>query len=85
MLTILNSQSLWIGTDLKTFNKIRDTLDAVKIPYKYKTKNRMAQWTGTGTLRGRTGSLGNPPDLAFQYEILVHKNDHEKAAHVIQP
>ncbi len=85
MLTILNSQSLWIGTDLKTFNNIRDTLDAAKIPYKYKTKNKMAQWIGTGTLRGRTGSLGNPPDLTFQYEILVHKNDHEKATHVIQP
>ena len=27
MFTVFNSESLWIGTDLKRFNEIRDILD----------------------------------------------------------
>ena len=27
MLTLFNTESLWIGTDLKKFNEIRDILD----------------------------------------------------------
>ena len=38
MLTILNSESLWIGTDMIQFNAIRDILDREKIKYKYKTE-----------------------------------------------
>ncbi len=38
MFTVLNSESLWIGTDLKRFNEIRDILDSQNIKYKYKVK-----------------------------------------------
>ena len=39
MFTVLNSESLWIGTDLKKrFNEIRDILDSQNIKYKYKVK-----------------------------------------------
>ena len=37
MFTAFNSESLWIGTDLKRFNEIRDVLDRENIKYKYKT------------------------------------------------
>lgn len=50
MLTFLNSKSLWIGTDLKRFNQIRDALDTAHIAYKIKIKDQMGQWAGKGTL-----------------------------------
>ena len=71
MFTLLNSESLWIGTDMKLFNKIREQLEQAGITYKHKVKNRM--------VRGRTGSAGMPADEIYEYEILVHKNELEQA------
>ena len=75
MITLFNSESIYIGTDMKKFNEIRDYLDQHQIKYKYKVKNQLAQWDTQGTVRGRTGSLGNPPEQMYEYEIMVHKND----------
>lgn len=85
MFTLLNSASLWIGTDLKRFNEIRDTLDAAHIPHKYKTKNQLGEWAGfeQGTVRGRMGSLGNSSDQMYEYEIIIYKNDLEQAKQLI--
>ena len=79
MFTAFNSESLWIGTDLKRFNEIRDVLDRENIKYKYKVKDQLGEWTGSGTLRGRVGSAGNPAEQAKQYEILVDKKNLEQA------
>lgn len=81
MINIFNSESIYIGKDVKKFNEIRDCLEAEHIKYKYKVKNRSADWAGygRGTIRGRTGSIGIPSDAMYEYEILVHKNDRDKA------
>ena len=79
MFTAFNSESLWIGTDLK-----RDVLDRENIKYKYKVKDQLGEWTGSGTLRGRVGSAGNPAEQAKQYEILVDKKNLEQARFVLQ-
>ena len=84
MFTVLNSESLWIGTDLKRFNEIRDILDSQNIKYKYKVKDQLGEWTGSGTIRGRVGSAGNPAEQAKQYEILVDRNNLEQARFAIQ-
>lgn len=84
MFTVFNSESLWIGTDLKRFNEIRDILDRQNIRYKYKVKDQLGEWTGSGTLRGRVGSAGNPAEQAKQYEILVDKKNLEQALFVLQ-
>ena len=84
MFTVFNSESLWIGTDLKRFNEIRDILDRQNISYKYKVKDQLGEWTGSGTLRGRVGSAGNPAEQAKQYEILVDKKNLEQALFVLQ-
>ena len=84
MFTAFNSESLWIGTDLKRFNEIRDVLDRENIKYKYKVKDQLGEWTGSGTLRGRVGSAGNPAEQAKQYEILVDKKNLEQARFVLQ-
>lgn len=83
MFTLLNSESLWIGTDLKLFNRIRDALQDAQIPYKYKTRNHLAQWTGHGIVRSRTGSFGNPADQMCEYEIFVYRKDYERAKRLI--
>lgn len=84
MITIFNRKNVYTGYDLKQFSSIRDTLAANHIDHTINTKNRMGQWTGQGTLRGRTGSLGQSADTMYEYEVFVHKDDHEKAMHLIQ-
>ena len=84
MFTVLNSESLWIGTDLKRFNEIRDILDSQNIKCKYKVKDQLGEWTGSGTIRGRVGSAGNPAEQAKQYEILVDRKNLEQARFAIQ-
>lgn len=83
MFTVFNTESLWIGTDLKKFNEIRDALDRDGIRYKYKVKDQLGEWTGRGTLRGTVGSAGNLPEQTKQYEILVEKKDFAKARAVV--
>lgn len=83
MFTIFNSESLWIGTDLSLFNKIRDALQDADIPYKYKTKSHLSDWGGHGTVRGRTGSIGNSTEQMYQYEIFVRNKDYERAKKLI--
>ena len=84
MITVLNRKSVYIGTNMQDFSRIRTLLSDNRIPYSQKTKNRMDQWTGHGTLRGRTGSLGQPSDTMYEYEVFVHQDDYEKAMHLIQ-
>ena len=84
MFTAFNSESLWIGTDLKRFNEIRDVLDRENIKYKYKVNGQLGEWTGSGTLRGHEGTPGNPAEQAKQYEILVDKKNLEQARFVLQ-
>ena len=72
------------GTDMKKFNEIRDVLDREGIPYKYKVKDRLGDWNGSGTFRGTVGSAGIPADQSKQYEILVEKKDMAQAQNVIK-
>lgn len=80
MINFFNSESLWIGTDMKRFNEIRTQLEREGIPYKYKTKDLLAQplYPTNGTIRSHVGSLGNNANQMIEYEIRVHKKDYEK-------
>lgn len=80
MFTLFNSKSLWIGTNMKRFNEIRTQLEKEGIPYKYKTKDLLAQplYPAKGTIRSHVGSWGNNANQMIEYEILVHKKDYEK-------
>ena len=78
MLTILNSESLWIGTDMIQFNAIRDILDREKIKYKYKTYNHLGEWAGSGTLRGNLkwweSYINSPYSMKFCGEKRLRKS-----------
>ena len=84
MFTIFNLKSLWIGFDLVRFHEIRDVLERKGIPYKYKTRNRLGQWNGKGTIRGSKGSFGNSTEFTYQYEIFVYNRDLEQAKYYIK-
>ncbi|MBQ8559326.1 MAG: hypothetical protein IJ439_05010 [Tyzzerella sp.] len=83
MFTFFNSESLWIGFEMDRFNQIRDILDSKSIPYKYKVRNHLGQFSGRGTIRGAKGSFGNHTEQMYQYEILVYKRDFEQAKFLI--
>ena len=84
MFTVLYSDCLWIGTDLKRFNEIRDIVDSQNMKYMYKVLDELGEWAGSGTLRGRVGSAGNPAEQAKQYEILVDRKNLEQGRFAIQ-
>ena len=84
MITLFNRKSVYVGFDLKQFSNIRTALSDHHIDYVPKVKNRMGQWAGHGTIRGRTGSVGMTSDIMYEYEVFVHKKDYELAMKVIQ-
>lgn len=84
MITVLNRKNVYASFDLKRSSAIRSVLADNHIPYTVNTKNQMGQWTGHGTLRGRTGSLGQSADAMYEYEIFVHKDNYEEAMHLIR-
>lgn len=83
MFTIFNTESLWIGVDLKRFNQIRDILEQEGIVYKYKVIDHSGEWTGRGSIRGNMGSSDCFARLNKQYEIFVEKKDLERAKMII--
>lgn len=84
MITLFNRKNIYTGFDLARYSAIRSALAAGHIPYTVKVKNRMGQWAGHGTLRGRMGSLGQPSDLTYEYEVFVHQKDQEQALRLIR-
>ena len=77
----LMTESIYIGHDMKRFNEVRDALDLAKLPYKHKVRNQDSEWLfpGKGTKRSQFGSIGVDQDKVYEYEILVRKEDKERA------
>ena len=51
---------------LKQFNEIRDILDRQNIRYKYKVKDQLGEWTGSGTLGDVWGSVASGASQAVR-------------------
>lgn len=84
MITLFNRKTVYTGFDLARYSAIRTALADNHIDYVPRVKNRMGQWNGHGTIRGRTGSPGMSSDIMYEYEVFVHKKDYELAMRVIQ-
>ncbi|WP_283680796.1 hypothetical protein [Parablautia sp. Marseille-Q6255] len=82
MITVFNRESIYIGTDMRRFSKIRDILACEGIDYTYKVSNPMDKWAapGAGTMRSRMGGFA----AEDTYEVFVHKKDYEKAKYVLR-
>lgn len=81
----IKTKSVYIGNNTTEFNSIRDAFDTAGIAYNYKVRNHQDKllMPGTGTVRGRFGSIGVNLELANEYEIKVSQKDVEVANFII--
>ena len=82
MITIFNSKSVYIGYDVRAYQRVTDVLRAAGIRYKVKSRSRFGGW-GSVT-RGRVGTMGMNPDYMYEYEVLVHDRDYERSVYEIR-
>lgn len=83
MITIFNRKEVCITYSMQEQSEIRNLLAQQGIKYSLKTINRNSPSpAGTGT-RARTGSLGEDLSKMYEYIFYVHKDDIEKAKHVV--
>ena len=80
MLTMFNRRELHMTYDMNDRIRVSVILRANGIDYRLKTTN-----TTASALGGRRGgsTLGVDMDYAYEYKIYVHKNDYERALHLI--
>lgn len=83
MIYIWNRREVYSGFSSKDFNHVCDKLDASKINYKYKLVNRNNS-SIFDTNRSRLGTLGEQPNLAYEYQVFVDKKDYEEACYIIR-
>ena len=81
MLTIFNRRELYMTYDMNDRVRVCDILRANGIDYQLKTTN-----TTSSAMGGRRGgnTFGVNMDYAYEYKIYVHKNDYDRALHLIQ-
>ena len=78
----LFKETVFSGFSLRSFTKVRDILSANNVWYTVKVRDRTGG-IGLGTSRAVTGSLGMNSDFSKEYEVLVKKEDADKARHYI--
>lgn len=81
MITLFNRKELTITYSMNERARICDILSANGIEYYTKTTNTTASGFGNGRRGGST--LGINMDCAYEYKIYVHKNDYDRAEHLI--
>ena len=81
MLTPFNRRELYMTYNMNDRVRVCDILRANGIDYLIKTTNTTAPAMG-----GRRGgsTLGVNMDYAYEYKIYVHKDDYDRALHLIQ-
>lgn len=75
MITFFNSKTVFLGTNLREFNEMREFLKQHNVKYKYKVNSQSGRWVGGGTARGIQGSIGINPEHGKMYEILIQEKD----------
>lgn len=80
MLTLFNRKELHITYDMNDRVRVCGILSDNGIDYRLKTTNTTAPAMG-----GRRGgsTLGVNMDYAYEYKIYVHKDDYDRALHLI--
>lgn len=84
MITIFNRRELTMTYDMQQQARVCDVLAANGVDYLVKTCNRMASLHFGGSGRAHYGSFGVNKALTYEYRIYVHKNDLDKALHLIR-
>lgn len=76
MFGLIYNRSLYMGNDLKQFNKIRDYLDCAHIKYRYKIIDTKNRWDGRSNRSALIGYGSN--DFRIIYEIVIREKDYNK-------
>ncbi len=81
MLTPFNRRELYMTYNMNDRVRVCDILRANGMDYRIKTTN-----TTSSAMGGRRGgsTLGVDMDYAYEYKIYVHKDDYDRAMHLIQ-
>lgn len=79
----LNKESIYTGTSLEIFNKIRSALELKKIKYEYDIINHNTDsfLMQRGVPRSMSGNSQNPGDI---FEIYVSKKDKEETEYYLK-
>ena len=83
MITLFNRKELLITMDMTKLTRVKEVLTSNQIDYKIKTSNLQSA-SLMGSSRSRTGSFGINQRYSYEYRIYTHKNDHERASHLIR-
>ena len=75
MITIFNRRTVYMGTDVKAFNEMRDRLEAAGIKYKYAVKDT-GKALGMGKGRSTAFVINKDAKKLLTYEIWVHEKDY---------
>lgn len=82
MITLFNRRELIVTQSMKRQGEIRTLLAQNHIDYCLKTHGQDDSFT-RADLRAHTGSAGIDPDFQYTYSFYVHKDNYEKAMHII--
>lgn len=83
MITIFNRAEVCTTYSMHEQSEIRNLLTQQGINYSLKTINRKSSSPMSAGSRARTGSFGEDLDTMYEYIFYVHKDDIEKAKHVV--
>lgn len=84
MITILNRKEVCITYSMQEQSEIRNLFAQSGINYSVKVVNRESPSPAGAGSRARTGSFGGDISGMYEYIFYVHKDDIEKAKHIIQ-
>ncbi len=84
MITIFNRREVCITYSMQEQGEIRTLLADSGIDYSVKVVNRKSPSPAGAGSRARTGTFGEDLSKMYEYIFYVHKDDMEKAKHIIQ-
>jgi len=78
MILFWNQKEVYVGSAMKDFNRVRNTLESNNIKYKYRVVNRNdANVLSSG--RYKTDINGQTLEKSYTYYVYVHKSNYEEA------
>lgn len=81
---LFNREEVYIGFSMNDAHKVMTILKDNGIKYQYKVTNLTQKWTGRGSTRTTSGSLGINQDFSTEYIVYVKKEHLEEAEFLIK-
>lgn len=79
----LKGEDIFTTYSMKEQAEVRELLAQNGIRYRVKTVNRLSPSPVDAGVRARMGSLGNDLSKSYEYIVIVHKDDVERARSIL--